>query len=287
MLKRSGIPVTEPVCFAASARGNYLITKAFDGISAEEYLKENLPDEKFLLQVAGLLKTLLDNGFIHRDFHLGNLLYDPAKKRFALVDVDAICRPFSFIRKFIPDRVKFHLLTEFREVLDKAALIKLFNELNVDDPENFYREIFIRDAKHIGKEWHRRREQILNGYPKFINCLDGELFDRDAKEEDFPAATRQERGLPYFLAHFYLHLIKIPHRRILRYSPSDSSILIARASDRPAPEKAVNEMIERLSLYGINTTSEQWKAGRGNLPELQDLEKVAASPFIMEGLYRL
>ncbi len=287
MLKKAGIPVTEPVCFAASARGNYLITKAFDGISTEEYLKVNLPDENFLHQVADLLKTILDNGFIHKDFHLGNLLYSPAEKRFALVDTDAICRPISLIRKFIPQKVKFHLLTEFRGVLNKAALLRLFNKFDIDDPEKFYREIFIRDAEHIRKEWHRRREQILNGYPKFINCLDGELFDRDAKEEEFPAAIRQERGLPYFLAHFYLHLIRIPHRRVLRYSPSDSSISIAPAGSRPAPEDAVNEMIERLSFYGISTAPEQWKAGRGDLPELHDLEKVAASPFIMEGLYRL
>ncbi len=282
-LKSAGIPVTEPVCFTSSIRGNYLITRAFDGISVEEFLKDNIPDKSFFYQAAGLLKNLLDNGFIHKDFHLGNLLYSPAEKRFALVDVDAISHPLPIIRQLIPQRVKFHLLTEFRGVLDKQSLLELFENLKIRETEKFYQEMFILDARHIHKEWHRRREQILDGYPKFINCLDGELFDRDVKENEFRTAIMQQRGLPYFLAHFYLQLIKIPHRRVLRYSPSDASILIAPESNCPAPPEAVNEMIDRLMYYGIKTSASQWRMGKGNLPELHDLEKVAASPVIMEG----
>ncbi|MBE6366076.1 MAG: hypothetical protein E7053_10105 [Lentisphaerae bacterium] len=285
-LKAAGLPVTEPVCYTSSVRGNYLVTRTFNGVSVEDFLKTNQPDEKFFIQIADLLKHLLDSGFIHKDFHLGNLLYSPEEKRFALVDVDAICRPWRFWLKFVPEKVKFHLLMEFRHVLDKKDLLKLFSRFDITDPEKFYQEIFIADAIHISKEWHRRREQILNGYPKFVNCMEGELFDRDAKESDFRTAIKIDRGLPYFLAHFYLDLIKIPHRRVLRYSPSDGSILIAPANNRPAPAEAIEDMIERLSFYGIKTSPEQWQAGAGNLPELHNLEKVAASSFIMEGLSR-
>ena len=113
-LKDCGIPVTEPLFYLRSGRGNYLVTRAFDGVAVDEYLKHHHESKAFFEKAAKLLCRMLDANFIHRDFHLGNLLYSPSGKNFVLVDVDSVQKIPAFLKRFIPEDVKFDLLTEFR-----------------------------------------------------------------------------------------------------------------------------------------------------------------------------
>ncbi len=280
-LKNCGIPVTEPLFYTRTVRGNYLATKAFNGIAVDEYLKNNMPEPAFFRQAAELLLKMLDANFIHTDFHLGNLLYSPENKTFSLVDVDAVKKIPSFIKKLLPVHLKFHLLTEFRGWLTKKELLELFAFAGVPDGEKLYCATFIRDAAHILRTWERRKQQILEGYKKFTYCIDGDLFDSDAKDEEFAGTESLSSGRSIFLAHFYLKLIKIPHRKVLRFSPAAGEILIAGENTTPAPEAEAQEMVERLRFYGIETDIGDWRKVPGGLPELNAVEKVATQPFIM------
>lgn len=280
-LKDCGIPVTEPLFYLRSGRGNYLVTRAFDGVAVDEYLKHHHESKAFFEKAAKLLCRMLDANFIHRDFHLGNLLYSPSGKNFVLVDVDSVQKIPAFLKRFIPEDVKFDLLTEFRGFLRKKELLEIFTVSGVKKPEDFYTRIFVNNSAYVRHSWAKRREQILLGYPKFTTVFDAELFTADADESEFVSAEEMNSGRGIFLANFYLDLLKVPHRRALRFNPADGKVLLAAENPRPAPADAAAEMIERLQFYGIKTVESDWRQGSGELPELNALEKVAILPFIM------
>ncbi len=280
-LQKSGIPVTEQLFYARTGRGNYLATRAFDGIAADEYLKKNVPDREFFRNAAQLLIKMLDANFIHTDFHLGNLLYSPENRTFSLVDVDSVMKVPAFVKCFIPEYVKFDLLTKFKGWMLKNDLLELFEFAGVTDKEKLYSQLFIREAAYIRHTWDRRRRQILEGYKKFTYCFENDLFDSDAEENDFVNAVKLESGRSIFLAHFYLNLINVPHRRALRFSPATGEVLLVPENTCPAPENEAREMVERLRIYGIETDITDWRKNPDGLPELAAVEKVAAQPFIM------
>ena len=284
-LKKADIPVTEPLFYTSGKNGNYLATREFKGVSLEDLLKNGVPDQDFFQALTGLLAKMHRAGFIHRDFHLGNLLYSPEEKRFALVDVDSICRIPSFLVPLVPQRIRFHILTEFRPVLNDGDLLQLFASANVTAPEKFLRETFIRNAKYIRHHWQRRTAQIFAGYPKFTRIdANGVIFDRNAENCDFESAeTIHDPDARIFLAHFYLDQIRMPHRRAIKFDPSTAMTTLAVSSTLPADGAAAESMIRRLKFYGIDTVRENWKQGVSPLPELHALEKAAELPFITGG----
>ena len=280
-LQKAGIPVTDPIFYTTTEKGSFLVTGAFEGISLEEYLKNHSPGKDFYFMAADLLKKMLKKGFIHTDFHLGNLLYSEKENRFVLVDVDGIKKIPPFLVPLVPEYIRFHLLTEFRSHLNKEEMSALFRSAGVKSPEKFYSRLFIRNAGKIRHSWARRKKQILSGYPKFTVPDNDTLTDRDnagKKCEELPL----DNGRNLFLAHFYLKLIRVPHRELQTLDLKNDRVT-AVAADHDQPEKtAAEEMIARLQFYGIDTTISDWRKGNGNLPELYSLEKVAASPLISQ-----
>lgn len=284
-LKNAGIPVTEPLFYDSSEAGNYLATEEFKGVSLEELLKTGLPDQDFFSGLTELLLKMHKSGFIHRDFHLGNLLYSPEERKFALVDVDCICRIPAFLVPLVPQRIRFHILTEFRAVLDDKRLLQLFSSANIADPEKFLEKTFIRNAGYIRHHWPRRRDQVMTGYPKFTRIDEnGTLFDKSANAAEIDAGeTVCDPDARIFLAHFYLDQIRMPHRRALKFDPAAAATTLEKTSAVPAETTAAKTMSRRLQYYGIDTAPENWKQGNSPLPELHALEKAAALPFITEG----
>lgn len=280
-LTACGIPTVRPLFFTASEKGSYLATEAFNGIALEDYLKNNIPDEKFFLDAASLLKKMLSCGFLHTDFHLGNLLYSPESGKFALVDVEGIRKIPRCLIPLMPRHISFHLLTEFRSLLNKEQLLQLFRFAGMSKPENFYAAIFSRNAAFIRHSWPRRRQQILSAYRKFTFLQDGKLIDSDL--EDLPGTIQwHDNGKALFLAHFYLKLIRMPHRMAAAFDPATGKVaLLPGKTDRP-DESITREMIQRMNFYGVKTDINDWQQSNG-LPELSALEKVAALPFICEG----
>ena len=280
-LTACGIPTVKPLFFATSEKGSYLVTEAFNGITLEDYLKTNIPNEKFFFDAASLLKKMLSYGFLHTDFHISNLLYSPESGKFVLVDVEGIWKIPRCLISLIPRHISFHLLTEFRNLLDKEQLLQLFRFAGISKPENFYDAIFSRNAAFIRHSWSRRRQQILSSYRKFTFLQDGKLIDSDLK--DLPETIQwHDNGKALFLAHFYLKLIRMPHRMAAAFdlSTGKAALLPAKAG---CPDESITwEMIQRMNFYGVKTDINDWQQSNG-LPELLALEKVAALPFICKG----
>lgn len=280
-LTACGIPTVRPLFFATSEKGSYLVTEAFNGINLEDYLKTNIPNEKFFFDAASLLKKMLSHGFLHTDFHLGNLLYSPESGKFILVDVEGIRKIPRCLMPLIPRHISFHLLTEFRNLLNKEQLLQLFRFVGMSRPENFYNAIFRRNAAFIRHSWSKRRQQILSSYRKFTFLQDSKLIDSDLK--DLPETIQwYDNGKALFLAHFYLKLIRMPHRMAAAFDLSTGKVALLPAKADCADESITREMIQRMNFYSVKTDINDWQQSNG-LPELSALEKVAALPFICEG----
>ena len=253
-LKKAGIPVTEPLFHLTRPSGNYLATKAFDGITINDFIKNNVPDKDFFTALLELLKKMHHAGFIHFDFHMGNLLYSPDKKVFSLVDVDSIHRIPAFLVPLVPEKIRFHLLTEFRSVLNNSQLLELFSAAKIRNPESFLKKTLIRNAKYIRRNWARRREQILSGYRKFTRINKNGII-----------------------------LNSIPHRRAIAFDPTSSTVILEPENNIDADTAPVDDMIERIKFYGIDSEKKDWKSGSSVLPEFHSLEKVSHLPFITKG----
>ena len=284
-LQKAGIPVTEPLFFTKLESGNYLATREFEGVPLEKLLKTTLPGREFFTALTGLLKNMLDAGFIHKDFHLGNLLYSPENKLFSLVDVDSICRIPRFLVPLVPQKIRFHILTEFRAILNDSQLLELFENAGVKAPERFWKKTLERNAEYIRRHWQRRRVQVLSGYPKFTRTDgNGVIFDSTAAPEEIAEGEKvNDPGATLFLSHFYLDQIRIPHRKALAFFPESQTVILAKENPVKADSTNVNDMIKRVEFYGITTDTDDWRQGTAPLPELYDLKKVSILPFITQG----
>lgn len=284
-LKKAGIPVTEPLFHLTRPSGNYLATKAFDGITINDFIKNNVPDKDFFTALLELLKKMHHAGFIHFDFHMGNLLYSPDKKVFSLVDVDSIHRIPAFLVPLVPEKIRFHLLTEFRSVLNNSQLLELFSAAKIRNPESFLKKTLIRNAKYIRRNWARRREQILSGYRKFTRInKNGIIFNSSISPEKIETGEKvHDPDAKIFLANFYLDLIQIPHRRAIAFDPTSSTVILEPENNIDANTAPVDDMIERIKFYGIDSEKKDWKSGFSVLPEFHSLEKVSHLPFITKG----
>ncbi len=284
-LRAAGLPVVDHLFSGRGKNGHYLVTSAFPGgIPVSEYLQRNIPDMKFFRSIADLILQMHDAGFLHTDFHPGNLLYSPAENSFMLVDVRRVKKlPFWLLTR-LPERVKFHLLTEFRGVLKKKDLLKLFRRVGICNPRIFYENMFFYDNKMIRKEWKRRREQILAGYRKFTRREEDTLFNTSANETEIAGAEIIPGGKAVFLAGFFLDLIQIPHRKVVRYDAgSDTTYALpVKPGGKPEGELAI-EMIQRMFFYDIhNSAPDDWSMGANELPQFNALNKVAEKSFILE-----
>ncbi len=282
-LKKAGLPVVEHVFCGKSERGNFLVTRSFaDSVSVEEYLRSNVPEMSFFETIADLACNILKSGFLHSDFHLGNLLYSESKQTFALVDVRKVRSMPQWIINSLPESSRFHVLTEFRGVLRKTQLLSLFNRVGIADPREFYEEMFTSDNLAIRDEWPRRRKQILSGYPKFTRCVDKILFNSNASDADIASAVEISGGKAVFLAGFFLDLIQIPHRKLVKYDPvSDTAYAVPETKEMSGGEAAI-EMLNRLSYYDIISSPHDWRnVNECLLPHLSNLQQIADQPFVL------
>ena len=285
-LLKCGIPVVEPLFFTSTAAGAYLATAAFNGVPASEYLKKAAPHDRIFESALELLLKMLNNGFIHTDFHLGNLLYSPENNFCTLVDVDAVKKVPRWLMPLIPEKTKFHLIAEFSGKLDKKSLTALMEKAGITDTENFYRRIFKDHSRFINHEWQKRRKQILGGYPKFTIIENGTLIAKEFADTGCPDAIPvSPGGRNIFLAGFYLELLRIPHRKVVRLDTASDTVWLAPAGNEPPTAEMLEEMNGRMMLYGIETTAGQWGGNAaGTLPEFNDLQAIAGLPLITKGL---
>lgn len=282
-LRRAGLPVVEHLFCGRSRRGNYLVTRNFaDGVTVEEFLQKNTPDMDFFRQVANLARQMLKAGFLHNDFHLGNILYAPSSGTLMLTDVRRVKKYPLWLLRLFPEKIRFHVLTEFRGVLKKKELLALFRMAKINNPQDFYEKMFERDNHLIRKEWKRRREQILSGYRKFTRKEGDILFNTSATDAELAAAEEYPGGKAAFLAGFFLDLAHIPHRKTVRCDlDTDTAYAVPATKGKPGGELAI-EMMYRLNFYDIASAPADWSTGRNGLPCFNALDKIAGESFILE-----
>ena len=282
-LQQTGLPVVNHLFHGKSDNGNYLVTGSFaDSVQVDDYLRDNVPEMSFFEAIADLVKSMLSKGFLHTDFHLGNLLYNTVENSFALVDVKKVRSVPQWLLKKMSDRTKFYPLTEFRRVLKKRDLLKLFKRAGVSAPGEFYEEMLSADCEDRMAEWKRRRKQILSAYPKFTR-KDGDLLvNVRATPDEIAAAEVIPGGKAVFLAGYFMDLIQIPSRKVTAYNTQTDTVYALPAGKIHAGGEAAIEMMDRASYYDIATAPEDWAHQYRGVPMLNSLEKVAVEPFILE-----
>lgn len=87
---RLGINVPEPIGYLEGEKDSYLLNREIPGSRvAKSILAGGIHGradlEKFLKSLAEFVNSLLDKGFLHRDLHIGNILY--ANGEFFVIDV--------------------------------------------------------------------------------------------------------------------------------------------------------------------------------------------------------
>ena len=285
-LRDAGIPVVNYLACGESAAGTLLITEAWpQSESVAEYFYrrfESGGDDPgpFLKRYADFISAFLHSGFFHPDFHAGNILISRSTGEFALVDVYGVRTMTLFDRLFRRYRQE-RIGMELRTCLDRKTMLHFLSEYGVADAGVFYERALRREAARLHHEWPRRREQILGGYPKFTRSEGNLLRTVDQVRELLPlegCEIRREEPLMaenLFLAHFFLQLAAIPHRRVAALD-RNAGILWLEPVAAPLPCSEIpEELPERLRVLGCPEEDAAWSADRFGRPLLRDYDRIA------------
>jgi len=285
LLMHYGIPVVEYLACGDSPEGGCLITRALpDSESVAEYywrtfVRDGEDPEPFLKRLVPFLRSVLTSGLFHPDFHIGNILYDKANRRFALVDARGIRKAGPLDRWLRTYRMS-RIVIELRQVLSRERMIRLIEECGIPEPEAFYTNALEREAAALWREWPKRRHQILAGYPKFTRKIDGVLYSVNPLHEISETLNCEVvKGPPgelekVFLAHFFLQMALISHRRAMGFDPDDGVIYMEKQPAGAVPCRARDQR-ERLAAFDLSSEVTDWlKPGNGGTARLFNLYEI-------------
>ena len=270
-----GIPVVSHLACGRTEKGNWLITEALaNSVPVEEYIAGRIPDENFLNGLINFLKLMEYRKIIHKDLHFGNILYLEQTNSFCLVDVrDA--RPAAGLEKLFYSRKALHyLLVELIENLSSQKISSLLWRMDVKEPEVLLEKALERKARLIQKEWPRRRQQILSGYPKFTRREGELLFTRGVHPEELENAEKIPGNAGLFAGAFYLDLVRIPHRRVLAFSEKESILWAEKLVCGDADSAAVADLRSRALKFGINSACRDWVNDASGIVKLSTWEEM-------------
>lgn len=275
-LEKLGLPVVRHLAFGYSLRGHYLLTEALPGaVETEEYIFERPPDADFLDALVALIVKMEAARVIHRDWLPQNILYQPAEKRCTLVDVHAVKRrprpagPAGF----------GGILTYFRPYLDTETLARHLAAAGVPEAEKRARAAMAWPWHITPEDYHKRRGQILSGYPKFTRLCDGLLLDRYARAEDLAAAVRRPGGEREFLHYYFLRMAGIPPARVFGFDPVKQELLtLPDAAYAPVTPELFADYRARAAAAGMETVPEDWRCDAHGRAALFNLHKSPPLP---------
>lgn len=272
LLEERGIPTVKTLAYGRIPQGNILITQAWENsLTAAEYLRDNYPDQKFLHGLTNLTLQLFASKIFHGDYHLGNILYQPETGKFALVDLCSIRRSrwFDCFKRYR----MYRIIMELRSKLHRRELEILLAEIGVMDPEKFYFHALKKEAKALWKEWPKRRKQILDGYPKFTVKTPELLLV--SPNSSIPSEPGETGSVMEVVAHWFLELAGIPHRKVLAFRYKDSQVWYGGKTAGLPPEISADEYIQRLNFYGITTAKDDWCGDEHNHIQCVALKSIA------------
>ncbi len=269
LVQDEGIPVVEHLALGKSRSGNLLITRELpESQTVGDWFYRNCEEhpgdpEAFLGEFAKFVRTVLASSLYHPDFHTGNILYQPSLNRFVLVDVQGV-RKMDWLRRWLWQRSMSGIAMELRPFLSRHRMVRLLGECGIELPEDFYDWALRREARRLRRGWRRRRKQILSGYPKFTFWDDTKLcvvspLRKPAQLNNVVVEVGNRYDQEYkFLAHFYLQLARIPHRRVLALINHRELLWEKVALDAPPDPAMVDDYQERLAYMKIETTPKDW-----------------------------
>lgn len=272
LLRETGIPVVEYLAYGESPNGGCLITRALpESESVGEYywlhfVRNGEDPAEFLARFAPFARKILESGLFHPDFHIGNILYDKRNESFVMVDALGIRRATLCDRLFRMYRMR-RIAMELREPLNREQMISLLGACGIPSPAEFFDRALDREADLLWHEWPKRRRQILAGYPKFTRRIDGilhtvdplrrieETVDSVIIEDEEPELLQK-----MFLAHFFLQLALIPHRRAEAYDPENGKLYLEPVPGGAVPARA-GDQEERMAAFDLTSDLTDWISG--------------------------
>ena len=258
----AGIPAVEHLACGRDCSGSWLVTREWAGaVSAADWIANRIPTVDFLDNLADFTGKIIKSGLWHGDFHLGNVLYHPELREFALVDLRAVRRRYWFDRWH--DYRMWRIGMELRRDLTDESMIGFYRRMGMRDPSGFFSRALKLEAVRLVREWPKRRAQLLHGYAKFSERRAEGLVRRGVTAADLSAAELL-RGDPAELEHrfcgdFFLELGLIPRRRILGFDPAaGTAVLEVPGTTEPAGTAAA-DFRNRLKMLGFDSDFEEWR----------------------------
>ncbi len=178
-LEQAGVPVVKYLAWGRCGSSTMLVTRAFpQAVTVSDYwlnnflYAENSPQE-FLSYLATFLRQFFAVKCYHPDLHLGNILYNPIEKKFALVDLYGVSAP----GKRLSTRQKlrmFSIATALRRVLSPTEAADFLEQAGMALPHlsavELWQKLLDNERKRIQHEWPKRRRQIIAEYDKYMQC---------------------------------------------------------------------------------------------------------------------
>lgn len=281
-LRRAGIPAVEHLGYARRGGVTLLVTRAWhpDACNVDDFWSEHMVlgqdgPAPFLSRFAEFFADVMRKNLYHPDFHLGNILWSPVAREFALVDLHHVS--LRRTRTVSEKLFLLEILPKFREAAEPALIlrmIQLTTGLSSSASGQLFRHLLAREYRNVLRQWPRRKEQFLAGYSKFsmLATHDGRkllirrdqlrrpLFDPARKEEYAVEHLAPEQAWERMLFSFYLQLLRIPHRYPAAVADDGTLYFVQSEGDRPAPRDAVNAFNEYLLCF--NLTLDDYQAWR-------------------------
>ncbi len=303
-LLKNNIPAVKHLGWGRAGHYTALVTEAWtpDAVDVLQHwygMVYRLEDTgRFLLELSNFLNNIIESPLHHGDFHLGNVLYSPQEKSFALVDLHNVK-----VGKTLTAAEKAMLLQcllELRASIRPQVMLELFLQLSGTTPRlaaEIIRKRLIKDAARLRHDWPRRSAQFLSGYAKFSDFVefDGSvlLVKRDKLRRNLfdPAAARRgeyrtvrlsfKAALEQMLFSFYLSMLQVPHVPVIALAPNGTLYFPAAPELDIVPEEdcewinSYNEYLLCMDLYLEDYN--QWRRCTGSQLVLADFSSMLAA----------
>ena len=239
-LASKGIPCIEYLAWGEDHDGEWLISRAVEGaFQFDRYLETLNPlNEKSLRlyeKFAVFVRSIIDVGVFHPDFHTGNVLYLPEKESFALVDVYGV-RQWHFWDALRRKKMR-DILNGIPGAVSKEFFLKLLALSGEKQPEIYFRKEVKRRCKWVVHDWPKRKRQILKGYYKFAHLEGNTLvrrgvdFSEDVRESCEKVSLSAEEAQRRFLVPFYLNLCGVVCQRALAWNRDTNDVFFEKCAD--------------------------------------------------------
>ena len=302
-LVKNNIPAVKHLGWGRAGHYTALVTEAWtpDAVDVLQHwygMVYRLEDTgRFLLELSNFLNTIIESPLHHGDFHLGNVLYSPQEKSFALVDLHNVT--VGKLRNQGEKAAMLQILAELRSSIKPQTMLELFCEI-ADVPPKMAGEIIrkrlIHDAETLQKDWHRRRQQFLTGYAKFSSFVNFEgttlLVKRDKLRRNIfsPAAAKRgeyrtvrlsfQAALEQMLFSFYLSMLSVPHVPVAALAPDGTlySPKMPETAQVPEDREWINSYNEYLLCMGLHLEDyRQWHHCANDQLVLADFSSMIAA----------